>query len=374
MIWSSPKTPLAKLPRRPYRKDNFKISIMNCQSINNKIPEFHTFLDSTDPDVVLGTESWLKAGTMNCEIFPDMYNVFRKDRNPEVKANGGGVFILVKKLYVASEIKLDTNCELLFVDLKLKDQKKCEDWLSISPPIKCIKVFLVILIEEDRIRIYLLACRNLLYDILRLPSSRRAALGLYVILTPWTNEEYIEDLQKVLNEIDPQRSNNVWLGGDFNVANVDWSDVMCSPNSSNTKLADKLIEVTNDHSLAQIVDLPTRKENILDLFFTTNPSLINRMITVPPLTPSADHDIVFIDINTRASIPKQTPPTKFLYSKANWDSMRREMSNYALPTTSVQEQWNHLESFIKTLMKKYIPTKVFRPQKTQTLDHKRNHQ
>ena len=39
--------------------------------------------------------------------------------------------------------------------------------------------------EEDRIylRIYLLARRNLLWDILRLPSSRRAALGLYVILT-----------------------------------------------------------------------------------------------------------------------------------------------------------------------------------------------
>ena len=34
-----------------------------------------------------------------------------------------------------------------------------------------------------RIRIYLLASRNLLWDILRLPSSRRAALGLYVILT-----------------------------------------------------------------------------------------------------------------------------------------------------------------------------------------------
>ena len=36
-----------------------------------------------------------------------------------------------------------------------------------------------------RIRIHLLARRNLLWDILRLPSSCRAALGLYVILTLW---------------------------------------------------------------------------------------------------------------------------------------------------------------------------------------------
>ena len=37
--------------------------------------------------------------------------------------------------------------------------------------------------KDLSIRIYLLARRNLLWDILRLPSSRRAALGLYVILT-----------------------------------------------------------------------------------------------------------------------------------------------------------------------------------------------
>ena len=38
---SSPKMPSGKPPRRPYKKDNFKISIVNCQSIN-KIPELHT--------------------------------------------------------------------------------------------------------------------------------------------------------------------------------------------------------------------------------------------------------------------------------------------------------------------------------------------
>ena len=162
-----------------------------------------------------------------------------------------------------------------------------------------------------------------------------------------------------------QHSNNIWVGGDFNVPNVDWSDVMSAPNSPNTQLATKLIEVTNDRSLKQVVDLPTRKDNTLDLFFrpTSNPSLINRTITIPPLTQAADHDIVFIDVNTRASIPKQTPATKFLYKKADWASMRQEMSNYILPTTSVQEQWNDMENFLKSLMKKFIPTKVFRPQK-----------
>ena len=39
--------------------------------------------------------------------------------------------------------------------------------------------------EEITIKIHLLACRNLLWDILILPSSYRAALDLYVNLTLW---------------------------------------------------------------------------------------------------------------------------------------------------------------------------------------------
>ena len=91
--------------------------------------------------------------------------------------------------------------------------------------------------------------------------------------------------------------------------------------------------------------------------------MINRVITVPPLTPDADHDIVFIDVNTRATVPKKKPSTKFLYDKADWDSMKVSMDNYCLPQKPVQEQWNHLENFLQNLMRKYIPSKVSRPQK-----------
>ena len=84
---------------------------------------------------------------------------------------------------------------------------------------------------------------------------------------------------------------------------------------------------------------------------------------MPPLTPDADHDIVFIDVNTRATVPKKKPSTKFLYDKADWDSMKVSMDNYCLPQKPVQEQWNHLENFLQNLMRKYIPSKVSRPQK-----------
>ena len=88
----------------------------------------------------------------------------------------------------------------------------------------------------------------------------------------------------------------------------------------------------------QIVDIPTRKENTLDLFFTTNPSLVNRVKSLPPLTEEADHDVVFVDVNSRAAVPKQQPTTKLLYDKADWDTMKQEMSDYSLPAQSVQKQ------------------------------------
>ena len=82
--------------KRDIKKDSFKIAVVNCQSINNKIPELLTFVSSTDPDTVLGTESCLKPEILNCEVFPEEYTVYRKDRDIRHKLKGGGVFILVR--------------------------------------------------------------------------------------------------------------------------------------------------------------------------------------------------------------------------------------------------------------------------------------
>jgi hypothetical protein len=43
--------------------------------------------------------------------------------------------------------------------------------------------------------------------------------------------------------------------------------------------------------------------------------------------------------------------------------MKKELDQYHLPDSSVQEQWNHFEDTLKSLMKKFIPRKVPRSQK-----------
>jgi hypothetical protein len=50
--------------------------------------------DTYNPDVVIGTESWLKEDISNTKIFRDVFRTFRKYRS----ARGGGGFVCVLKI------------------------------------------------------------------------------------------------------------------------------------------------------------------------------------------------------------------------------------------------------------------------------------
>ena len=51
------------------------------RSAVNKIDQFHAMVDSVKPDIIVGTESWLRPDIINSEIFPSNYKVYRRDRD-----------------------------------------------------------------------------------------------------------------------------------------------------------------------------------------------------------------------------------------------------------------------------------------------------
>ena len=63
-------------------------------SIKNKVADTTAIVDQYKPDIILGNESWLYPDIKSSEIFPDNYNIYRKDR---ISDNHGGVFHAVKK-------------------------------------------------------------------------------------------------------------------------------------------------------------------------------------------------------------------------------------------------------------------------------------
>jgi hypothetical protein len=52
---------------------------VNCRSILNKTLDFWNLVDTHKPDVITGTESWLREEINNAEVFRDDYTTFRRE-------------------------------------------------------------------------------------------------------------------------------------------------------------------------------------------------------------------------------------------------------------------------------------------------------
>jgi hypothetical protein len=62
------------------------------------------FKDTYNPDIIIGTESWIREEIGNTEIFREEFTTFRRERH----ARDGGVFVL-KKILPARSNGLTTN-------------------------------------------------------------------------------------------------------------------------------------------------------------------------------------------------------------------------------------------------------------------------
>lgn len=92
-----------KTPVKPIKKrfdTPVRIIVVNCQSFRNKKHELGNIVESTQPDIVIGTESWLHKDIQSSEVFPNDHNCFRKDR----KDSYGGVFVIVSNKYIYTEL------------------------------------------------------------------------------------------------------------------------------------------------------------------------------------------------------------------------------------------------------------------------------
>ena len=74
----------------------------------------------------------------------------------------------------------------------------------------------------------------------------------------------------------------------------------------------KLVNIIQDHCLSQMVNRHTREDKTLDLLFTNSPFPIHRVKVMPPIG-KADHDIVYIEYDIKASNGSSRPRVRFFY-------------------------------------------------------------
>jgi hypothetical protein len=82
--------------------------------------------------------------------------------------------------------------------------------------------------------------------------------------------------------------------------------------------------------LQYISALGLEDQNLLDVFFTNRPSLINRCEAIPGIS---DHEIVFVDSNIAISRQKPVKRKIYIWKKADTQKLKskiEEMSNNIL--------------------------------------------
>ena len=148
--------------------------------------------------------------------------VYRKDRKT---GKGGGAFVAVKDAVVSSHMPdFDVNCEILWVKLNIA------------------------------------SCKSLY-------------LALYY--RPNTNdEESLKQLNDSLSKL-PRKNNHIWIAGDMNLPGISWPSGSIKTDCPIPAQHELFMEILADHGLTQVINKPTREENVLDLMAVNNPMLLN---------------------------------------------------------------------------------------------------
>jgi Reverse transcriptase (RNA-dependent DNA polymerase)/Endonuclease-reverse transcriptase len=252
-------------------KKSLTYLLLNCQSLKNKVIPFQTLLETHQPDIVFGTESWLDESIPNSFCFPDNYEVFRRDR----KGLGGGVFICIHNSLHASLHATSEKSEILWVDLMLPDNS-------------ILKLAVVYKPDRD--------------------------------LEPLS--ELCSEIEKLQLEKNPKLQ--VIIGGDLNLPNANWNNPI---RDSQCVVTQKLVELL-DQGMTQIVDKPTRvtqhSSNILDVILTNHPFKMHDLSIEDGIS---DHKAVLGIIQTKHEMSMPNNRKIFLFHKADTNMFKTELQN-----------------------------------------------
>ena len=266
-------------------------------------------LDTYTPDIIIGCETWLTSTILNNEVIPENYKLYRKDREDGY----GGVFIGVSSKLISNSINLDTHCEICSVTIQLSHNQQ------------------LIVIGAYR------------------PPSRDLS--------------YQQNLCKCITDITTSHPNSFILcAGDFNVPDVDWSSHSIATHRYPVNINQQILKMANDCYFNQLVNAPTRNENILDIIFTNRPSFINHCTVIPGVS---DHEAVLTSFIAQTVYQKGIKRKVYLWNRANFQQMSIALSEFTMwfckhfsTDTPVEALWSNIQVKLLDLLDKYVPSKM----------------
>ncbi|CAG2247966.1 unnamed protein product [Mytilus edulis] len=251
-------------------KKPLRILNINFQSIKRKQHLVQNIIDSTKPDIVIGTETWLDSTIKDIEIFPEEYTLYRKDRKIQQVLNA------IKSDFISDEVE------------------------DLTPDAKSEMVWAKIEIKGSR------------------------SLYISSFYNPKTSDEQsIKWFDTSVKRATQIKNAAILIGGDFNLPGWDWKNKILKPKSTHQNIHYDFGNTLDDTGLVQLIEYPTRKDNILDLMITNLPNQVPRIEIMPGIS---DHDIVFMEFKITPSKLKKTPRNVPIYNKTNWETIKKKRS------------------------------------------------
>ncbi|XP_061174900.1 uncharacterized protein LOC133184046 [Saccostrea echinata] len=297
-------------PPKQQKRKFLRVVSLNFQSIKNKVHKTEVLIDNSEPDIIVGTETWLNDNIFSAELIPTTYNVFRRDRAD----SHGGIIIAVKNDLVCTPIYTSKDHELLCVRLHVNKKKSIIIGAYYRPPN--------------------ITCEN---------NARLA----------------VAEMSKVRSD---NHKCDFWMAGDFNPPDINWPTQSIISHQYPSKMSTEYLNIPGACGVEQLVCTPTRGDKILDLFFTSNPSLVQRCKVIPGV---GDHDAVLIDSLIQPLRSKPARREIYSWDKADMTSLRRDINNFVQdfitrPFTSVDTLWELFRDTTLSIMNRHVPHKLTR--------------
>ena len=105
----------------------------------------------------------------------------------------------------------------------------------------------------------------------------------------------------------------------------------------------------------------SRRGRALDIYLTTNPSLVKSVAVVPCMS---DHEgMAVIDTDIRPIYSRPKPRKINIFSKANWDQIQKDTAKFSFDylknhtLRSVNTNWTLFKNHVQAMLSKYVPSK-----------------
>ena len=217
-------------------------------------------LGNYSPDIIAGCETWLTSSILDNEIIPDNnYKLYRKDR----KDGYGGVLLGIKSNLFSTPVDFDTSCEICAAIIQL----------SLNQQLVVINVYR--------------------------PPNR--------------DLEYQQELCDCICEIVRRYPNSfIFCVGDLNLPDIDWTSNSIINYQYPLDISQFILTTAAECYFTQLINIPTRGENILDIVFTNRPSFVKYCTVVPGVR---DHDAVVVSFIAKATYQNEIKHKCYLWNR-----------------------------------------------------------